>query len=652
MLRFVAETLDSDEPIGVVEAGTGTGKTIALCAGAIPIAREKKKSLVVVTATVGLQSQLLNQELLDLARLDEEPITFEAAKGRRRYVCLAKLERFQTGLGISEGSPESGARMHEMNAPSELFRRFRNRLWDGDLDRAPISIEPELMPVITTDKFGCQGTSCKWYDECPYYVMREEVRQADVVVTNYDLLLQDLLIDSQILPDPESSIYLFDEAHKLHDKALSAFSKQLDLSELVAWLRNLQDHLVDLVPRLNDQRVITIPLGVINEQRDSVLNHIDEIRIVVKEYFHGTTENRFSFEQGVVPTDLVFLIRGVLNPLNRIVETLEDINTQLREVSEGRSDWIPNDLIPEQAESMGKFQADGESFVDLLKDWADQSDSKEAARWVTADIRGGEHYVFSTVYVDVDDRLQKMLWQLCAGAICTSATLRTTDGFGHFLAQVGLPTSVEQLGLDSPFNFGRQVRLAVPPMKFQPQHDEHDAEIAKRLPKLLLSDLSGLVIFSSYASMNAVLDLLSKSFQKHCLVQGRQSWDSTIAQHKTRIESNQKSYLFGLAAFREGIDLADDLCRHVVITRLPFEVPTDPVLKSRKERLAVQGFTDYEIFLKLELPEMSLRLKQACGRLMRSEDDFGKITILDERILTKRYGPSVLNALPPYRRSF
>ena len=652
MVSFVADTLSSNNPIGVVEAGTGTGKTIALCSGAVPVARQRQKTLVIVTATVGLQSQLLNQELIELARLDDEPISFQAAKGRRRYVCLAKLERFETNLRFSEGSTDTNDPVSDFDAPNELFRQFRSKSWDGDLDGAPVSVSAELNTAITTELFGCQGTACKWYAECPYYAMREDVRQADIVVANYDLLLQDLLIDSQILPDPTSSIYLLDEAHKLHDKTLSAFSKRLDLPKLALWVQELQEKLVALVPKLRDQSVVTKKFGTMRQHADVLLAHVDKINKLIDQFFQSVSDNRLLFAHGTVPTELVYLVRGLLRPLNQLLDIVTEFHIQLQEVSEGRSDWIPNELIPEQAESFGRFAADGESFHDLLVDWSDQSSIREAARWVSEDSRGDRRYTLNTVNIDVNDQLKAMLWDHCEGAVCTSATLTTTDGFDHFIAQVGLPSNVNQLALESPFDFRRQVRLSIPRMKSQPQHEKHNAEVAKLLPALLKKDKSGLVIFSSYVSMNAVLDFLPKRFLQSCLIQGQQPWEVTIDEHRRRIETDRLSYLFGLAAFREGIDLPNDLCRHVIITRLPFEVPTDPVLKSRKERLELQGISSYQVFMKLELPEMTLRLKQACGRLMRSEDDYGKITILDDRIVKRKYGESVLESLPPYRRDF
>ena len=265
MLEFVTETLASENSLGVVEAGTGTGKTIALCAGALPVARKKKKKLVIVTATVGLQSQLLNYELSELARLDDKPVSFQVAKGRRRFVCLAKLERNDQTLRFSnsEADTESGSFGHERF--TELWNKFHSQEWSGDMDAAPVPIDANLIAEATTESYACRRTACKWYEDCPYYDMRAEVRDADVVVTNYDLLLQDLLIGSQILPDPASSIYLLDEAHKLHDKTLSAFAMSLDLVQLKGWAEELRLRLVNLVQKLRKQSVVTTKLESIVE---------------------------------------------------------------------------------------------------------------------------------------------------------------------------------------------------------------------------------------------------------------------------------------------------------------------------------------------------------------------------------------------------
>ena len=362
--------------------------------------------------------------------------------------------------------------------------------------------------------------------------------------------------------------------------------------------------------------------------------------------------DRYLLQQGSVPQDVVIHTRVLLVLVTDLIEIVTEFVGLLKQASLGESDWIPNELIYAEAEAFGKLEVEGLAHRELLQDWTDQPDDSESARWLTAHASNTDQYILNTVVINVHDRLQDLLWNHCAGAICTSATLATTDGFEHFIDQVGLPLDINQLELPSPFDFGKRVRLSVPRMDSLPQQKGHNSEVAKLLPALLKTDRSGLVIFSSRASLDAVIESLPKAFLSRCLVQGQDPWEVTMEKHKSRIANNRPSYLFGLASFREGIDLPDDLCRHVIITRLPFEVPSDPILTRRKEHLALRGITGYPAFLSIELPEMTLRLKQACGRLMRSENDYGKITILDARIVTKSYGKNVLDVLPPYQRDF
>lgn len=200
----------------------------------------------------------------------------------------------------------------------------------------------------------------------------------------------------------------------------------------------------------------------------------------------------------------------------------------------------------------------------------------------------------------------------------------------------------------SPFNYAEAGVLHIPDLNVDVRdQDAHSRAIVRELPKLLDSEQSALVLFSSRKQMNDVFEGLDKDWRKRVLIQGRLSRQETLQKHKNRIDQGEISVLFGLASFAEGVDLPGDYCQHVVIAKIPFAVPDDPVEAALAEWIEARGGNP---FMEIVVPDASLKLIQACGRLLRNEQDTGRVTILDRRLVTQRYGTALLNALPPFRR--
>jgi ATP-dependent DNA helicase DinG len=231
--------------------------------------------------------------------------------------------------------------------------------------------------------------------------------------------------------------------------------------------------------------------------------------------------------------------------------------------------------------------------------------------------------------------------------VCTSATLTALGRFDRFFERAGL-VGVAGLRIASPFDFARVACLTVPPMRTDPGDFEgHTREVAELLPGLLERECSALVLFMSWRQMRAVLAVLESETLERLLVQGDRSKQALLATHRQRIGAGESSFLVGLASFAEGLDLPGDLCRHVVIVKLPFAVPDDPIDRALAEWAEAQG---RNAFYEISVPDAALRLVQACGRLIRHENDSGRITVLDTRLVTRRYGRALLDSLPPYRR--
>lgn len=250
--------------------------------------------------------------------------------------------------------------------------------------------------------------------------------------------------------------------------------------------------------------------------------------------------------------------------------------------------------------------------------------------------------------IEVGYTLDDLLWTQCEGAILCSATLRALNSFQHFRMQAGLSDNdgSQYLHVDSPFNYQQNAQLVIADMPVEPTDPQFTDELVRKLAKIINVEEATLVLFSSHWQMKQVAQALRK--QKFSLkVQGEESRQEIIAHHKNKIDKNQGSIIFGSQSFSEGLDLPGKLLTHVIITKLPFAVPTSPVEEAQSEYISAKGGNP---FLSITVPDASKKLVQACGRLLRSEQDTGKITILDRRLVSKRYGKALLDALPPFAR--
>ncbi|MEJ6656489.1 MAG: helicase C-terminal domain-containing protein, partial [Pseudomonas sp.] len=246
------------------------------------------------------------------------------------------------------------------------------------------------------------------------------------------------------------------------------------------------------------------------------------------------------------------------------------------------------------------------------------------------------------------DTLRQYLWHTAFAALVTSATITALGRFDRYSHRAGLPKSAVCTLAPSPFRYAESGVLRVPNHGADPRDNAgHSASIIEHLPSILQDEPGSLVLFSSRRQMLEVYAGLPADFRERLLVQGDLSKQELIRQHRARVDKGEQSVIFGLASFAEGVDLPGKYCEHVVIAKIPFAVPDDPVEAALSEWIERNGGNP---FMEIAVPDACLRLVQACGRLLRTEQDTGTITLLDRRLVTQRYGKAILNALPPFRR--
>ena len=664
-----ALTRESDR-VCVVEAGTGTGKTAAYCLAVIPIARATGKRVVIATATVALQEQVVLRDLPDLRKNAGLAFDFALAKGRGRYLCAARLEDRISFDHAREAPLFEPPKRGDLATYRRLRSAFASSEWDGDRDSWQDGVENRLWAPITNDSAGCSAGRCRHYRNCAFFNARQQVAEADVVVANHDLLLADLRLGGGVvLPPPQDTIFVLDEAHHLPEKTRDHFTARVRLRASLDWLTQVADNVETMARRFNRPREVQRAAERLAKEGGEMRTLLGDVEALVRQLpFEGGEGNpsrgrapakgartgrsvpeaprTHRFPLGEVPEPLAELAGPLGEAFASCGDVLEGLREALEQVLAGDLAWDNAAFAEAWLPVMANLAGRAEGGRTLFQDYA--AGSTQAARWATRlAFESGEDIELTTAPLDPGDILRESLWEGCHAAIATSATLCALGTFDSFLEKAGIAPGAALTRIPSPFDFPNIATFSVPPMRSDPRDaDAHTDEIAALLPELLALEPSALVLFTSWRQFRLVTDALPEDVRERCLLQDEAAKRQLLADHRAAVDAGEPSYLFGLASFAEGLDLPGDYCRHVILAKLPFAVPDNPVDEALSEWLEAQGRNP---FFDLTVPETSLRLVQACGRLIRHESDRGRITLLDRRIATHRYGESLLAALPPYR---
>ena len=652
MIAQVARTLAGEAPrLLVLEAGTGTGKTAGYCLPAIPIARALGKTVVISTATVALQEQVVLRDLPDLVTHSGIRFDFALAKGRGRYVCLKRLDdrlRYdgQQDIPLFEDAAGSDTALYQ-----DMLGAFADKRWNGELDSWSGGVDEAAWRQVTTDHRGCSNARCSYFRQCPFFRARSDLDGVDVVVANHDLVLADLALGGgAVLPEPEDCIYVLDEAHHLPDKTQQHFAASARLRGSVAWCDNVTAVLGSMTQRFSRPEELVALATRVADQAAQAQQALQVLHGAAGELDFVSRDEVLEihrFPLGQVSDSLAGLAREALGPVAALGTDLDRVHDLLSEVLAGELHWQSAHEAEDWLPVLGQQQARAQAVVALLADYAGAGDGASGAvhaRWANR----SEHDVeLVSAPIEPGHLLREHLWERCFAALCTSATLTALGSFQRFFERAGLEAGVTSLCIPSPFDFPNIATFSVPPMRSDPgDFAAHSAEVAELLPQLLDAERSALVLFTSWRQLNEVRRLLPPAFVERLRVQGDGSKQALLVAHRAAVDAGEQSFLVGLASFAEGVDLPDDYCRHVVIVKLPFAVPEDPLDQAMAEWAEARGRNP---FFEISVPDAALRLVQACGRLIRHEGDFGRITLLDRRIVTRRYGRALLDSLPRYR---
>lgn len=630
-----------DPAVCVIEAGTGTGKTLGYSIPLIPLAKNKGKTLILSTATVALQEQVVYKDLPDIRASAGLDFTFAMAKGRGRYFCKLRANR--------ESDKEMNLFGHENENIKTLRDELDNNLWDGDRDTYPVEVRDDIWQKVNAVGGLCTSHRCPYYTSCPFFKARKELENVDVVIANHDIVLSDLSLGGGIvLPEPKQSIYVFDEGHHLTSKAISHFSSSCSIDATQKWVDEIFDMVIPLVDNYNEEmeRLAT----TLHSQTAKLKKELVETKEFLLRTlpFKSEYDNRETciFPSGDTPKEVINYAKGVGKILNDMAITNSKMTKIVDDQSKGAAETGEHKMI------VGELENRLESLVQAWGDFVNvkhrDKNGIPFARWVDVNRDKKNEIIINSSPVHAGDMLMKDVWQVVHSAIITSATMRTLGKFDAYLDQAGLPPETPTLLAQSPFNYEKNGVLFIPKMRHSPKAvDGHTLEIGAMLPKLVGRLKGCLVLFASKRQMTDVFAMMPDELKDVILMQTTLPKSEIVARHKLRIDGGEPSVIFGMASFSEGVDLPGDYCNNVIITKLPFMVPTDPVSQTLAEWMESVGRNTFE---EISVPDACIKLIQSVGRLIRTENDTGAVTILDNRLVTKRYGKGILDSLPPFRR--
>jgi ATP-dependent DNA helicase DinG len=662
MIAEVAKALTQSAGAAVIEAPTGTGKSMAYLIAGVEVAKAMKKKLLIATATVALQEQLVERDIPLYLKLNGGEAKVALAKGRGRYLCPRNLRMAagslgdggQMGLGFDADLAlwSKPPAERDKQVIRKLTDAFDRNEWNGDMDAAPETPGDLLRALITTSAGGCTGRRCGHFMICPFFAARRAVADADIIVANQDLVLSDLTLSNGeeswggvFLPKPEETLYVFDEAHHMPGKTIDRGASDVSLGFAVRQISRLGRQ-VHAAYSLTDKEVIgKLTLDVGDEKLQELSDALEALEKDIRQSWlpdPGETEPMYRGSLGQLPDNWVHHATMLYVATSDIQRWLTAVRRTVTEMSEGG----PTQEALSRELGMALERIDRQ--VRTWRAWSsdDPEHAPPLARWVT--MSPDQQLVCHASAVSAGALLRNILWDNASAAVMTSATLSAGGNFRGFADAVGLPDEAVTISLPSPFDLSAQARLEVPALSALPDaREQHAQEVTDWLAEHLDWDAGNLVLFTSRAKLERVLQRLPIDKVRKVRAQGSLGKTQLIAEHTAAIEAGKGSTLFGLASFGEGLDLPGKLCETVVITQLPFAVPTDPVGATYAEWLESRGRNP---FIEVAVPEATRLLTQYCGRLIRSETDRGRIVLLDRRVVTRQYGSQMLKALPPFQR--
>ena len=599
MAKIVNEAIEEKNSL-IVEAGTGVGKTFSYLVPALI----NGGKVVISTATKNLQDQLFFKDIPTVRDALKIPIDINILKGRSNYICQLRMENT-----LIEGkflNKEDAKYIHEI-------KRISDHSVTGEISEFNnIPETSSIWPFVTSTKENCLGQDCEFYKSCFLIKARKKAITSEVVIVNHHLFFADLVLKDAELSEilPKATTVIFDEAHQIPEIASIFFGQNISTNQIIYLIQDVQQILSHHV---NDkEKFLELSKSIIDTTH--ILNSFFEVRnqrIGIEKI-----EKLDSFKEGII----VLLVH--LDKLCKFFHVYSDQDVEFKKLLERT-----------------------EEIVSKLKNWNKQTE-QNYVYWVEIFLKSIQ---FNITPISIADNFRKFQEASETAWIFTSATLAVNSSFDHFQSLMGLENAETKL-LKSPFNYSENAYLYVP--KDMPESSNrlfNNHLVSHIYPLIIASKGRAFILSTSIKSMNEITSLLKDEFERNnisypILTQGTGSKTKLLEQFK----SHGNAILIGSLSFWEGVDVRGSNLSLVIIDKLPFQSPGDPIFESKINMLSDKGIN---AFMTFQLPKAIIALKQGAGRLIRDEMDKGVLMICDQRIVSKPYGKRFWRSLPDFKRT-
>ena len=655
MAQYIQEAINEDKKI-IVEAGTGTGKTLAYLIPAIKWAVVNKKKVIIATNTINLQEQLLLKDIPLAKSIIKDEFSYVLVKGRNNYVCKRLFNELALGKNIDIETFSIEAREQ-----IEYILKWGNKTKTGDKAELPFEVYPDVWELVQSTTELCLGKKCPYRKECFYMKTRMEKMEADILISNHHVFFADLNVraetdfDSEYLILPRYDMVIFDEAHNIESVARSYFSVEVSKISFTRLLNRIYQRknkrkkeksalirVEDTVDEKNleDSEQYIYLLNTLKEEISILQNIGDEYFDEIRKIYETNTEapikkslNNFEMTKSRFLENL----REKKDIFQSKLADFSNLMMSFNNVIDEEKDKNPEVINFNNHLKMFKAYIDSFKFINSFEDdnyiyWLDINSKRT-------------NVVLTATPLNIAQKLSTVLFDNLDRLVFASATIVVNGSFDYFKKSLGLDEEdcIEAI-IKSPFDYNEQMSVYIPSDIQDSENINAFVSDASRfiLNILLKTNGKAFILFTSYTMLNQIYYSISKKLKDkgfEVFLHGDKPRSQLIKEFKEA----ENPILFGTTSFWEGVDVQGENLSNVIITKLPFLVPTDPVVSAISKKIEENGgnsFTDFQ------LPEAIIKFKQGVGRLIRKKTDSGNIFILDNRILKKRYGSLFINALP------
>lgn len=651
LLKQIAKAFNENK-IGVFEAGTGVGKSYAYLIPSILWSVTNHERVVISTGTINLQQQICEKDIPAVEEILGKKIKFVLMKGRQNYICKRRLNDAASILDLFENESDELKKIAEWSQETENGSK-------SDLAFMP---SENVWTKVNSESDACMGMRCPFHTECFVMKMRKEAAGANIIVVNHHLLFADIQSrlggagyeDAAVLP-PYHHI-VFDESHGIETAATSFFSESVTrfklnklINQMYRHRKNSESgHLCSLAILSSSEEEASKAFDVTNRIKNSILN----VEIAAKDLLiHESTKRLYD---GTARDFSPLLVA-----ISELAKALGEFTGIVRTVMEGIDEDDHDAPCYWESKIILRHLED---YIVLLKNFSVWDEKRNDVFWIqkkrlpadmVKDGSDAEYITFTQTPLDIADLMNEGVFEQMKSVICTSATIKTGRDYSYWMRRIGLAFAEKERILckdfPSPFPYQKNMLFAVPSDAPLPEKMEFQQYVEMAIPRLIsAAEGRTLVLFTSYESLRSAYSAATASLRGTNIRVMKQG-DDDSSKLLEAFKNEKESVLFATDSFWQGVDVPGESLSQVIIVKLPFTVPNDPVFVARSEMIEKRGGNS---FMDLSIPEAIIKYRQGIGRLIRRSDDRGAVVVLDRRIYEKRYGSFFIAGMPECKKIY